>query len=76
MRLGTAYWDAVDASGARQLLWLYDEIARMDSTNGLVVPTLSRVVLTARRRRTSDARAACEHVLDAFDHTIRFTPVA
>ena len=28
--LGTDYWEAVDASGARQLLWLYDELARMD----------------------------------------------
>jgi spore maturation protein CgeB len=69
------YWHAVDASGARQLLWLYDELARMrfdedvlNSRPSIVSYSPHDVAGLSRR----GLRAA--HVLDAFDHTIAFTP--
>ena len=73
--LGPDYWHAVDASGARQLLWLYDEIDRMsfdpavlDSRPSVVSYSTHDVgVLTARGLRAA-------HVLDAYDHTIPVTP--
>lgn len=73
--LGPAYWHAVDASGARQLLWLYDEIARMsfdpvvlDSRPSVVSYSTHDVgVLAARGLRAA-------HVLDAYDHTVPVTP--
>lgn len=74
--LGADYWDAVDGSGARQLLWLYDELARMRFDADVLTSRPSIVsyspgdVAELRRR---GLRAA--HVLDAFDHTVRFTPI-
>lgn len=73
--LGPEYWSAVDASGARQLLWLYDEVARMsfdpvvlDSRPSVVSYSPHDVGLLASR----GLRAA--HVLDAYDHTVPVTP--
>lgn len=37
--LGEEFWDAVDRSGARRCLWLYDELSRMDYS----CETLTRV---------------------------------
>ena len=73
--LGHAYWEAVDASGARQLLWLYDELARMDLDEAVLASRPSVLsysphdVMALQRR---GLRAG--HVLDAFDHTVPFTP--
>ena len=74
--LGTDFWEAVDRSGARQLLWLYDELARMDLDDAVLdsrpsVVSYSPLDVAALRAR--GVRAS--HVLDAFDHTIPFTPV-
>lgn len=74
--LGPTYWHAVDESRARQLLWLYDELARMDLDDSILVSRPSVVsysphdvdVLRARGLRVG-------HVLDAFDHTIPFVPI-
>jgi spore maturation protein CgeB len=74
--LGRAYWEGVDDSGAQQLLWLYDELARMDLDDSVLASRPSVVsysphdvdVLRARGLRVG-------HVLDAFDHTIPFVPI-
>ena len=74
--LGPDYWRAVDDSGARQLLWLYDELSRMDFADEVLASRPSIVsysphdvaLLTARGLRAA-------HVLDAYDHTIPFSPV-
>lgn len=74
--LGPDYWAAVDGSGARQLLWLYDELARMDLDDAVLASRPSVVsysphdvaALTGRGLRAA-------HLLNAFDHTIAFTPV-
>lgn len=74
--LAPAYWHAVDASAAHQLLWLYDELARMkfdaDSLNSRpsIVSYSPQDVATLRERGLRVA-----HVLDAFDQTIPFTPI-
>ena len=74
--LGSAYWESVDASGARQLLWLYDELARMTLDDG-VLDTRPSIVsysphdVAALRKRG----LRVGHVLDAFDHTIPFVPL-
>lgn len=74
--LSTGYWEAVDRSGARNLLWLYDELARMQfdddvlSSRPSIVSYSPHDVASLSRR---GLRAA--HVLDAFDHTIPFTPI-
>lgn len=74
--LGAAYWEAVDRSGARQLLWLYDELARMNyddavlDTRPSIVSYSPHDVATLHRR---GLRAA--HVLDAFDHTVPYAPL-
>lgn len=75
--LGADYWHALDDSGARQLLWLYDELARMRLDDDVLLSRPSIVsyspndvaTLTGRGLRTA-------HVLDAYDHTIAFTPIA
>ena len=70
------YWQAVDDSRARQLLWLYDELSRMQFDDGVVTSRPSIVsyspndVAELQRR---GLRAA--HVLDAYDHTVPFTPI-
>lgn len=73
--LGGQYWSAVDASGARQLLWLYDELARMSFAPPVLESRPSVIsysphdvsLLTSRGQRAA-------HVLDAYDHTIPVTP--
>lgn len=73
--LGVDYWEAVDASGARQLLWLYDELARMDLDDTVLASRPSIVSYSPQdvaHLRARGLRAG--HVLDAFDHTIPFTP--
>ena len=73
--LGSSYWEAVDASGARQLLWLYDELARM-MLDDCILNTRPSIVSYSPH----DVAALLErglrvgHVLDAFDHTIQFNP--
>ncbi|WP_210438909.1 CgeB family protein [Nocardioides xinjiangensis] len=73
--LGPAYWEAVDASGARQLLWLYDELARMRFDDEVLSSRPSVVSYSpddVSHLRSRGLRA--HHVLDAFDHTVPFTP--
>jgi spore maturation protein CgeB len=73
--LGTDYWEAVDASGARQLLWLYDELARMDLDDDVLTSRPSIVSYSPRDVAALRGRGLrVGHVLDAFDHTVRFTP--
>ena len=73
--LGPDYWDAVDTSGARQLLWLYDELARM-SYDPVVLDSRPSVVSYSPHDvgtlRSRGLRAG--HVLDAYDHTIPVMP--
>ncbi|GAA5108139.1 hypothetical protein GCM10023339_06830 [Alloalcanivorax gelatiniphagus] len=74
--LGVDYWDAVDSSGARQLLWLYDELARMDLDDAVLTSRPSIVSYSPHDvAAMRDRGLRVEHVLDAFDHTIAFTPV-
>jgi spore maturation protein CgeB len=74
--LNQSYWQAVDDSRARQLLWLYDELARMHFDEGVVVSRPSIVSYSPNdvaELRRQGLRAA--HVLDAYDHTVPFTPI-
>lgn len=74
--LGTDYWEAVDASGARQLLWLYDELARMDFDEAVLTSRPSIMSYSPRDvAALRDRGLRAGHVLDAFDHTVRFAPV-
>lgn len=74
--LGVAYWEAVDASGARQLLWLYDELARMDLDEQVLTSRPSIVSYSPHDVAALTARGLnASHLLDAFDHTIPFEPV-
>jgi spore maturation protein CgeB len=74
--LGTDYWEAVDASGARQLLWLYDELARMDFDEAVLTSRPSIMSYSPRDvAALLDRGLRARHVLDAFDHTVRFAPV-
>jgi spore maturation protein CgeB len=74
--LGTDYWEAVDASGARQLLWLYDELARMDFDEAVLTSRPSIMSYSPRDvAALRDCGLRAGHVLDAFDHTVRFAPV-
>lgn len=74
--LGHQYWDAVDSSGARQLLWLYDELSRM-SFDPQVLQSRPSVVSYSpddvEGLRRQGLRVS--HVLDAYDHTIAFRPI-
>lgn len=74
--LGSDYWTAVDQSGARQLLWLYDELARMELDEDVLVSRPSVVSYSPHDVAALRARGMrAGHVLDAFDHTIPFMPV-
>jgi spore maturation protein CgeB len=74
--LGPDYWAAVDDSGARQLLWLYDEIARMDFADEILSSRPSVVSYSPHDVALLEGRGMrVAHVLDAFDHTIAYTPV-
>jgi spore maturation protein CgeB len=73
--LGTDYWEAVDASGARQLLWLYDELARMDLDEDVLTSRPSIVSYSPHDVAALHGRGLrVGHLLDAFDHTVPFTP--
>jgi spore maturation protein CgeB len=74
--LGADFWEAVDTSGARQLLWLYDELARMDIDDAVLGSRPSIVSYSPHDvALLRDRGLTVSHVLDAFDHTIAFTPV-
>lgn len=74
--LASDYWHAVDASGARQLLWLYDELARMHFNDEVLTSRPSIVSYSPHDVATLNQRGLrASHVLDAFDHTIPFTPI-
>jgi spore maturation protein CgeB len=74
--LGTDYWEAVDTSGARQLLWLYDELARMDLDDDVLTSRPSIVSYSPHDvAALRDRGLRVGHVLDAYDHTVPFTPV-
>lgn len=73
--LGPQYWDEVDASGARQLLWLYDEVARMSFDPAVLDSRPSVVSYSPHDVRLLSSRGVrARHVLDAYDHTIPVTP--
>lgn len=73
--LGPGYWNAVDTSKARQLLWLYDELARMNFDDETLLSRPSIVSYSPLDVATLTHRGLrVAHVLDAFDHTIPFTP--
>ena len=74
--LGPDYWESVDTSGAMQLLWLYDELSRMDLDDATLASRPSIVSYSPQDVAHLRARGLrASHVLDAFDHTIPFTPV-
>ena len=74
--LGADYWAAVDGSGARQLLWLYDELTHMEFDDAVLLSRPSIVSYSIHDVATLRARGLrAAHVLNAFDHTIRFEPV-
>ncbi|MFC7361111.1 CgeB family protein [Nocardioides astragali] len=74
--LGTHYWEAVDASGAHQLLWLYDELSRMEFDDEILISRPSIVSYSPHDvAELSRRRLRAAHVLDAFDHTVTFTPI-
>lgn len=73
--LGADYWAALDGSGARQLLWLYDELARMRFPDDVLDSRPSIVSYSPNDVTTLRARALrVEHVLDAYDHTVPYRP--
>ena len=74
--LGHQYWEAVDSCGARQLLWLYDELSRMFFDPQVLRSRPSVVSYSpndVKELGRQGLRAA--HVLDAYDHTIAFRPI-
>lgn len=74
--LAADYWHAVDASGARQLLWLYDELARMQFDEDVLTSRPSIVSYSPHDVAGLSRRGLrAAHVLDAFDDTIAFTPI-
>lgn len=74
--LAQGYWEAVDQSGAQQLLWLYDELARMSFDEAVIASRPSIVSYSPHDVGALEARGLrVGHVLDAFDHTIPFSPV-
>lgn len=74
--LAPDYWEAVDGSGARQLLWLYDELARMQLDEAVLTSRPSVVSYSPHDVAQLESRGVrVAHVLDAFDHTIPVTPV-
>ncbi|KQV77762.1 hypothetical protein ASC64_02750 [Nocardioides sp. Root122] len=73
--LGGDYWEAVDASGARQLLWLYDELARMQFDEAVIASRPSIVSYSPHDVHSLKMRGLrVGHVLDAFDHSLPFDP--
>lgn len=74
--LGPGYWHTLDDSGALQLLWLYDELARMSFADDALASRPSIVSYSPRDvAALGDRGLRAAHVLDAFDHTIPFTPI-
>ena len=74
--LTSDYWHGVDDSGACQLLWLYDELDRMQFDDDILSSRPSIVSYSPHDVEVlSDRGLRVGHVLDAFDHTIRFEPV-
>ena len=74
--LGPDYWRAVDDSGAQQLLWLYDELSRMNFDDNILTSRPSIVSYSPRDVASLGRRGLrVSHVLDAYDHTVAFTPI-
>lgn len=74
--LGPAYWCSIDDSGAHQLLWLYDELARMRFAEEVLGSRPSIVSYSPNDVLLLQARGLrAAHVLDAYDHTVTFSPV-
>ncbi|GAA2127154.1 CgeB family protein [Nocardioides bigeumensis] len=73
--LGRGYWQALDGSSRRQVLWLYDEIDRWCPDPALLA---SRpLVVSYSRSDTERLRAEgldAHYVPNAFDQTIPWTP--
>lgn len=73
--LGAEYWRVVDDSGAQQLLWLYDELSRMRFDDDILTSRPSIVSYSPHDVAALYRRGLrATHVLDAYDHTIAFTP--
>jgi spore maturation protein CgeB len=73
--LGADYWSTVDSAGARQLLWLYDELARMHFADGVIDSRPSIVSYSPHDvEQLLDRGLRAAHVLDAYDHTVPFSP--
>ncbi len=73
--LGRDYWTALDDSGSRQLLWLYDELARMRFPRSVLESRSSIVSYSPHDVRALTGRGLrAAHVLDAYDHTIPIVP--
>jgi spore maturation protein CgeB len=74
--LGVDFWAAVDGSGAQQVLWLYDELHRMGFEAGVIS---SRPSVVSYSPHDVELLRSCgqrvEHMLDAFDHTLPFSPI-
>jgi spore maturation protein CgeB len=74
--LGGQYWRVLDASGARQLLWLYDELSRMEFDDEILTSRPSIVSYSPHDVAVLSQRGLrAAHVLDAFDHTVTFMPI-
>ena len=73
--LGADYWSVVDDSGAHQLLWLYDELARMRFDDAVIASRPSIVSYSPHDVRLLRQRGLrVDHVLDAYDHRLVFEP--
>ena len=71
--LGSDYWGAVDESGGHQLLWLYDELARMQFNDSVLMSRPSVVSYSSHDVGVlKHLGLQASQVLDAFDHTIPF----
>ena len=69
--LGSDYWTALDHSGSRQLLWLYDELARMRFPQAVLTSRPSIVSYSPHDVRVlAGMGLRTAHVLDAYDHTL------
>lgn len=72
---GEQYWDSLDTAGVVQVLWLYDEIARMSfrpeilSSRPLIVTYSHHDV-----RALTERGLTASHLRNAYDHAIDFVP--
>ncbi len=73
--LGGAWWDALTHSEARTVVWLYDELARMDYDDATLGGVGAVMSYSPSDVRTLQSRGiAATHLPDGFDSLTRFAP--